>query len=245
MFATTSAVQTQTAAAASPRHLQLIPVGSKRRQGALVSSSPVARGCIAATTSNDATGFGATPSISTPIHFTKCFKTGADAPSTGVKYTHARSKSLDECGVSSSDMHKHTKHVFANAVGLDSPLRSRRALPSLSVGAANDETLVGRPGIVYINGTKMPQDGWYQRVSAGRGMSRERGKWCFMSVYFVSTRGKELQKLTRGEESKTCRVQVQIIKLIKKRVVKNHPEKTKKTPPSTFSDTPPLPPPVF
>lgn len=188
MFATTSAAQTQSAAPASPRHLHLIPVGSKRRQGALVSSSPVARGCFAATTSNAATSFGAAPSISTPIHFTKCFKTGADAPSTGVKYAHARSKSLDECGVSSSDKNKNKKHVFANAGGLDSPLRSRRALPSLSVGAANDETLKGRPGIVYINGTKMPQDGWYQRVSAGRGIYRERGKWCFIYLFCFNTR---------------------------------------------------------
>jgi hypothetical protein len=56
----------------------------------------------------------------------------------------------------------------AASVSPESPLRSRRALPtigSLSVGAANDDMLHGRAGIVYINGTKMPQDGWYQRVS--------------------------------------------------------------------------------
>ena len=65
-----------------------------------------------------------------------------------------------------------------------SPLRSRRALPSLSVGAANDDTLKGRQGIVYIQNTKMPQDGWYQRVSetARAPHARTRGDTLFSFV---------------------------------------------------------------
>ena len=171
MFATT-----QTHTSGSPRHRQSthLPVGSKRT----ALSSPVARGgCV--TSHAAASSPGAAPTVSTPVHFTKVFKMGGDGTSTGAKAGHARSKSFDgmTCGVmynTSSDtigVKKRDGDVEKNttqntATHLDSPLRSRRALPSLSVGAANDNTLKGRPGIVYIDGTKMPQDGWYQRVSS-------------------------------------------------------------------------------
>ena len=120
---------------------------------ALSASSPGARGsmCSAAT-------------AITPVYFPKCARTGGQ---------HARSKSM---GAEITVDYSHDKDVSstknggggAASVSPESPLRSRRALPtigSLSVGAANDDMLHGRAGIVYINGTKMPQDGWYQRVS--------------------------------------------------------------------------------
>jgi len=118
---------------------------------ALSASSPGARGsvCSAAT-------------AITPVYFPKCARTGGQ---------HARSKSM---GAEITVDYSHDKDVSstknggggATSVSPESPLRSRRALPtigSLSVGAANDDMLHGRAGIVYINGTKMPQDGWYQR----------------------------------------------------------------------------------
>lgn len=160
MFATT-----QTQSTGSPRHrcTKHLSVGSKRT----ALSSPVARAGFA--TSCAAATPGAAPTISTPVHFTKVFKMGCAGGSTVAKVAHARSKSLDgmtTCGVLSSDSINVGKCCGGdekNNATLDSPLRSRRALPSLSVGAANDNTLKGRQGIVYIDGTKMPQDGWYQR----------------------------------------------------------------------------------
>lgn len=177
MFATSPAQ----ALPASPGHGKNM-LGAKRSRGVttLTASSPVARGCAAATASCGSLGAAAT--VSTPVHFPKCAKTQTDVTSTGVKYHHSRSKSMDMFHTGNTKLNTRNAGVQcpcgdsrANCEGgrssPESPLRSRRALPmlgSLSVGAANDDMLQGRPGIVYIDGTKMPRDGWYQRVRALR-----------------------------------------------------------------------------
>lgn len=86
----------------------------------------------------------------TPMHghTQKSAKTSAATPeciATRQLIHHARSRSMEDEAMPSS------------------PLRSRRQLPSVCLSVDMDYELEGRDGIVYIDGTKMPRDGWYQR----------------------------------------------------------------------------------
>ena len=154
----------------SPRH-----DGGKRRHPGASGVAYRSTGCGPVSASSTVAGsHGMSASLSTPVHFPKC----ARADGRGVSHQPGDDR-FSECGGNSGARVGRPTHADAGerSRGPESPLRSRRALPSmsLSVGAANEDILQGRPGIVYIDGTKMPQDGWYQRVRA-RGRCLEKNK---------------------------------------------------------------------
>ena len=163
MFASTSFAAM--AEVASPKWGVASPVhaGAKRRSHPRNTASPTS-GFTRRSNAGAGTGLGPVNAScaagSTPVHSSKSVKTES---------TNALTQSLEHAGTGTGTSYFNPTGGHSRSKSLDhldSPLLTRRALPSmsLSVGAADDATLQGRAGIVYINGTNKPQDGWYQRV---------------------------------------------------------------------------------
>lgn len=156
----------------SPRH-----DGGKRRHPGASGVAYRSTGCGPVSASSTVAGsHGMSASLSTPVHFPKCARADASTSTRGRGVSHQPGDDRNS-GARVGCLRPTHADAGERSRGPESPLRSRRALPSmsLSVGAANEDILQGRPGIVYIDGTKMPQDGWYQRVRA-RGRCLEKNK---------------------------------------------------------------------